>query len=74
MRSTMHQYGVESNGVSEYDTVDLYELIDNLKSYDTNNIQGRFSETWYVIEPIDGASPDNSTSVDHWTKCDNLEN
>ena len=34
MRSTMHQYGVESNGVSEYDTVDLYELIDNLKSYD----------------------------------------
>ena len=44
------------------------------KSYDTNNIQGRFSETWYVIEPIDGASPDNSTSVDHWTKCDNLEN
>ena len=34
MRSTMHQYGVGSSNVQDYDTVDLYELIDNLKSYD----------------------------------------
>ncbi len=43
-------------------------------SYDTNNIQGRFNETWYVVNPVDGSSPDNSTSTDQWTKCDNVEN
>lgn len=32
-RSAMHQYAVETGDVSFYDTVDLYELIDNLKIY-----------------------------------------
>ncbi|MBR4830605.1 MAG: hypothetical protein IKZ96_02445 [Bacilli bacterium] len=34
MRSTMHQYAAGTMGVYDYDTVDLYELIDNLKKYD----------------------------------------
>ena len=33
IRSNMHQYGEVEKGVSDYDTVDLYELIDNLKTY-----------------------------------------
>ena len=33
IRSNMHQYGETSSNVSDYDTVDLYELIDKMKNY-----------------------------------------
>lgn len=33
VRSELHQYGEVEEGVSFYDTVDLYELVDKLKSY-----------------------------------------
>jgi len=33
VRANMHQYGEIEEGTSDYDTVDLYELIDNLKTY-----------------------------------------
>ncbi len=39
MRSSMYQYGESEPGVSDYDTVDLYELIDNLKKYNTKGAE-----------------------------------
>lgn len=39
IRSTMHQYGKDSAGIGEYDTVDLYELVDYLKLYSTGEAE-----------------------------------
>ena len=33
LRSNMHQYGVDTADVYDYDTVDLYELIDGLDTF-----------------------------------------
>lgn len=33
IRANLHQYGVDSSNVYDYDTVDLYELVDGLSKY-----------------------------------------
>lgn len=39
IRSTMHQYAKDTCDVDDYDTVDLYELFDNLKIYSSNDAE-----------------------------------
>ena len=39
VRSTMHQYAKDSANETVYDTVDLYELVDNLKMYSTGEAE-----------------------------------
>ncbi len=36
VRSNLYQYALESSNISSYDTVDLYTLVDNLKSESSN--------------------------------------
>lgn len=64
MRASMHQYGVASTGSTFYDTVDLYELIDNLKTIDekeATNIEKFLKEkvivyNWSTNEHSNGLS------------------
>lgn len=39
VRSVMHQYAVDSGGQKDYDTIDLYELLDNLKIYSSTEAE-----------------------------------
>ena len=37
IRANMYQYGVDSSNVSDFDTVDLYELVDELRKYNESD-------------------------------------
>ena len=64
IRANLYQYGNESSNVSDYDTVDLYELVDNLKEYnesDANKLKKFLKDevviyNWSVNEHSNGLS------------------
>lgn len=39
IRSVMHQYARDTEDIDDYDTVDLYELVDNLKLYSSSEAE-----------------------------------